>query len=114
GQHGVAVRVDRRGRRLPPRIGLPEAVVQLLPWGAAVAAQADDAVEAAVQLDHSSGARGLVQAVDVLRDAPGEEAASLEGGDRAMPGVGSRPRDVPPAEMAARPVPAAGRRAAEK
>ena len=57
-------------------------------------------------------ARGLVQAVHVLGDDPGQQPAAAQLGDGAVAVVGHRPGDVPPADEAAGPVPAPCRRAA--
>ncbi len=105
GEHGVAVGVDRvRPRReagvrgVQPRV--QPGARRPLPAG-----QAHDPVQRPVQLDHAARGRPL-QPVDVLGDDPRDQAAPLQLRHRPVPRVRARRRDVPPAEMAARPVPA--------
>ena len=69
-------------------------IVQLAAGGALPARQAEHPVEAAVQLDHLPRAGRLMQTVHVLRDDAGQQAAPLQVGDRAVPGVGGGPRHV--------------------
>src|ERR1700730_3032851 len=109
GEGGVAIRVDLGHGCVPAGGRLPQPLAEFLAGCAVAAAQTDDAVHAAVQLDHATGARRLVQAIDVLGDDPREQPASLELRDRVMPRVRDRASDVPPPNVATRPVPLAAR-----
>jgi len=106
-EHGVPVRIDH-GRLLgvPAGIGGREPPVEFGARRALPAGQAKDPVQAAVQLGHLAGACRLVQAVHVLGDDPGQQPAATEFRDGTMTMVRHRPGDVPPAEVAAGPVPA--------
>ena len=108
GQH-VAVRTERHavGDRDPGVVGF-DAGGEIAPVEDLTAVGAEDAAHGAVQFDDPAAAGAHVQAVDVLRDDAGRDAAGLEVGERAVAGVGLRGREGPPAEMAAHPVPTAG------
>jgi hypothetical protein len=109
-QRHVPVRVDRRVQAGPRRVRRPQPLVKGQPRRPPPARQAHHPVQAAVQLRHRARARRLVQPVHVLRDDPAHQPVPLERGDRAMPGIRCGPGDVPPAEVAARPVPLPRRR----
>jgi hypothetical protein len=68
------------------------------------AGEADDPVDGAVQVDHATGARPLVQGVDVLRHDAVRDAGRLELGQGPVALVGRRRAERPPAEVAAGPV----------
>lgn len=110
GEDRVAVGVDRRRlqHRPPAGVGCLQPAVQVRPRRALPAGQADDPVQAAVEFGDLGRARGLVQAVHVLGDDPGQQATPAEFGDGAVAVVRQRPGDAPPAQVAARPVPAPG------
>src|SRR5690606_21825479 len=78
------------------------------------AAQADDLVVTAVQIDHPLRPGPFVEQVDVLGDHTGDQAASLQPDERAVPGVGPGAADVPPADVVARPVVASERLVADE
>ena len=105
-QDRVPVGVDGGQPRVPAGIGRLQPPVQLGARRPLPARQADDPVQAAVQLGDPEGARRLVQAVHVLRDDPGQQPAAAHLGHGAMTVVRHRPGDVPPAQVTARPVPA--------
>jgi len=109
GEGRVAVRVDRGyHRRAPAGIGRLKPALQVRPRRALPAGQADDPVQAAVEFGHHRRARGLMQAVHVLGDDPGQQAAPAELVDGAVAVVRQSPGDPPPAHVAAGPVPAPG------
>src|ERR1035437_2657287 len=81
------------------------------PPGPAPARQAQNPGQAAVQFGHLGRAGRLVQAVHVLGDDPGPQPAAAELGERSMTRVRPLLGYVPPAEVAAGPVPAPGGRA---
>src|SRR5690606_33746708 len=56
----------------------------------------------------------FVEQVDVLGDHTGDQAASLQPDERAVPGVGPGAADVPPADVVARPVVASERLVADE
>ena len=112
GEHRVPVRIDQRRRpRVPAGVGRREPAVQVRARRSLPARQADDPVQAAVQFGHLGRARRLVQPVDVLGDDPGQQPAAAELGHRVVAAVRDRLADVPPAQVAASPVPAPGVRA---
>jgi len=111
GEGRVTVRVDRgHDRRAPAGIGRLEPALQVRPRRALPAGQAGDPVQAAVEFGHlgRGRARGLMQAIHVLGDDPGQQAAPAELGDGAVAVVRQSPGDPPPAHVAAGPVPAPG------
>ncbi len=110
GEGRVTVRFDRRRWQAPAGIGRLEPALQVHPRRALPAGQADDPVQAAVEFGHLGRrrARGLMQAIDVLGDDPGQQAAPAEFGDGVMAVVRDGRGDVPPAQVTARPVPAPG------
>ena len=59
-------------------------------------------------------ARRLVQAVHVLGDDPGQQPAAAQLGHGSVAVVRDRPGDMPPAKVAAGPVPAPGGGAADE
>jgi len=108
-EHGVPVRIDHgRRRRVPAGIGGREPPVEFGARRPLPARQAEDAVQAAVQFGHLGRSCRLVQAVHVLGDDPRQQPATAEFRDGTMTVVRHRPGDVPPAEVAAGPVPAPG------
>src|ERR1700733_6672481 len=100
-----------RRQARPRRVRAPQPLVKRRSRGAPPARQAHHPVQAAVQLGHGTAAGRLVQPVHVLGDDPAQQPVPLELGHRQVPGVRRRPGDVPPAQMAARPVPLPRRRA---
>ncbi len=109
GEDRVAVRVDRgRSGRAPAGIGRLEPPLEVRPRRALPAGQADDPVQAAVEFGHRGRPRGLMQAIHVLGDDPGQQAALAEFGDGSVAVVRPGPGDAPPAHVAAGPVPAPG------
>jgi hypothetical protein len=94
--------------RAPAGIGRLKPALQVRPRRALPAGQADDPVQAAVEFGHVGRARGLMQAVYILGDDPGQQAAPAEFGDDAVAVVRHGPGDAPPAHVAAGPVPAPG------
>ena len=106
--HAVQVRVAirRRPRRVPVPTGI--AVHQLmLEVGARrqrAASQADDSVQAPVQVDHGVAAGLLVEAVDVLGDQRFDPSIGLDRGQRLVCRVRARGGEARPAGQAAGPV----------
>src|ERR1035441_7662546 len=83
--------------------------VELLAGSPLAAAKTEHAGQAAVQFDHAPRPGGLMQAIHVLRDDPGQQPAALEFRDRMVPRVRGRGGNMPPATVAARPAPPPGR-----
>ena len=92
GQH-IAVRPERDvlGDRDPGVVGL-DAHGEVAAVEHLTAVRAEDPAHGAVQFDDAAAAGAQVQAVDVLRDDAGRDAAGLEVGERAVTGVGLRRR----------------------
>src|SRR4051794_21775459 len=61
-----------------------------------------------MKVDDVAGSCGLVQAVDVLRDDPHDQPQVLELRNRMVATVGLGVPEVPPTQMAPRPITASG------
>src|SRR6201999_4057446 len=105
GEFSVSVRVAG-GDLVPVQIGVggTQPLSKRLPGAARAALQAHDPVKRSMQLHDVSGAGGLMQPVDVLRDDPAQHARLLKRGPRPVPGVGPRGDDPPPADVSTRPI----------
>ena len=99
-----AISMSATAAALKPGVQGVEPVGQLGARDHDAAGQAAHPVVAAVQVDDVPRARRLVQQVDVLRDQPGDHAAVLQRGQRAVARVRHRPVHVPPPDVVARPV----------
>ena len=75
---------------------------------AGAAAQADNGGKVAVQRNHGAAAGGLVQTINVLGDDPSEVAGGFERRQAAVHIVGLGAREVPPPQVGAGPIAAAG------
>ena len=117
-EHRIPVSIDQCCRRSvspgPLRIGRPQPLVQRYPRRPRPAPQAGNPVQAPMQFGHRNRPSRLVQPVHVLRDNAIDAARALELRHREVPGVRLGRRDIAPAQVAARPVPAPCRRAAGK
>ncbi len=88
----------------PAGVQRGEAGVQRRAAGLRPAAEADHLGDPAVQRADGAGARGLVQAVDVLGDQQAQAPGGLEGRERPVARVGVRLPHPGPAQVRAGPV----------
>src|SRR5690606_22736570 len=105
---GVAIRGGACAGGLPAGVGRFDGPLDLLAGAAGAAAEADDAVQAAVQVEHAATAGALVQAVDVLGQQQVDPAVSFERGQGVVGGVGLGADEARPPDGAARPVASVG------
>ncbi len=88
----------------PARIEAGEARLERGAWAHGVAAEAADALEGAVELDHVIAAGAVMEPVDVLGDHPVDASAALERREGVMAGVGLGAGKASPSDEGARPV----------